>query len=189
MKYTLAICLLLSSAGAVAWAAPSRVDRARFQEILADAAATLTESLDYDRHGGDNPYRIANGTLLSVAPARRGTLPTIEFSPCPGAGEPSASNVLGVEDPGATSTFSEFPPGTTLWGAELCFLNPYDILEVTVVGGSGTATITTEGGAPMTFLGFTDSTGLMSVTIRNLGAEGMPPRSYYYDEITTASAR
>ena len=152
-----------------------------FQHLLVYGGTLLGSS-------GDNPYRIANGTLRSTARERSGTLPEISTAPCSGEDGPFESNALDVQDPGSTSVFSELPVGTTLWGTRICFLNPADVLEVTVEGGSGTLSFTAVADTLESFLGFEDPAGLRSVTIRNLGADGRRPSSYFYDEITTARA-
>jgi hypothetical protein len=182
--FVLAICAW----DVAAQVAPARIDRARFSEILSGAQAVVIEALDYEGHAGDNPYRLANGTLRSTATGRSGTLPTIGSAPCSGEDGPFRSNALDVNDPGSTSVFSEFPEGTTLWSTRVCFMNPEDVLEVSVVGGSGTLTFTAAADTLESFLGFEDAAGLSSVTIRNVGADGRRPSSYFYDEITTARA-
>lgn len=189
---TARLCLLSTLAafccGVAAQGTPSRIDRARFIEILAGAQAVVIEALDYEGHGGDNPYRIANGTLRSSARVWSGTLPTIGQALCTADGGPFESNALSVKDPESTSEFSEFPGGTTLWSARLCFQNSEDVLEVIVAGGSGTLKFTAAAETLGYFLGFEDSAGLRSVTVRNLGAEDRLASTYYFDEITTARA-
>lgn len=93
-----------------------------------------------------------------------------------------------VKDPGSTSVFGAFPEGTTLWVARACFLNPADILEISITGADDTLTLTVEAESLRGVLAFQDSAGLSSITIRNLGNDDSPPAAYYFDEITTARA-
>lgn len=202
MKQSVQSLMLLTSlaVGVAASAEPSAVDEEAFSELLLNSTNIMTEGFDYRAHGGANPYNMKNGTLQSTSAVRGGHFPliqptdslflsgsTIQSASCDGG--PFASNALRLKDAGSTSVFSDFPEGTTLWGTRVCFLNPADMLEVSVVGGGGTLTFTARAESLSSFLAVRDSEGLSSVTIRNRGAEGSPASLYYFDEITTARAR
>ena len=82
--------------------------------------------------------------------------------------------------------FDGFLPDTTAFGVEIFKINPADVLRVRVTGNSGVATFESNFAGPV---GFSDPTGLISVSFENLGAPpSIAPSNYSFDDVITVAS-
>jgi hypothetical protein len=175
------LAFLLSPTTVVA--APIELTAAQWTALTAALPRSVEDfdSLALGAHA--SPMTIANGTYTALTP-------TVTAAPafC-GAGDQCL-----IESTSSFHTprvFSAFPAGTTFWAAtDFVSLNPVDgdVFRVTVVGVSGISVFT----HPLAdgLVGYTDPTGLLSVTFEILG-EGVPGAgifNYSLDDVTTAPA-
>ncbi|MEQ9407601.1 MAG: PEP-CTERM sorting domain-containing protein [Fuerstiella sp.] len=83
-------------------------------------------------------------------------------------------------------TFDLFAAGTTLVGMDVFYINPDNVFDVTVVGGSGMLNLSGQTGTSLgTFLGFQDALGITSIQFRNVTP--FAPSNYSFDNVRTAS--
>ena len=127
-----------------------------------------------------SPFTFSNGTYNSTSNASVNSSSTF----CQTGQCLTNQNIIA-----GVKTFDSFLADTLFWGTDFYnILNGTNPFEVTVVGGSGTATFTGTG-SNNGFWGFYDSLGILSVSFENLGSNGGTSfLNYSFDNITTGSA-
>ncbi len=86
---------------------------------------------------------------------------------------------------GDLRTFGAFAAGTNFFGLDLTAITEADVFRIDVTGGSGSETFNVTGSG---LLGFGDTSGLSSVSILNLGPDGVagsPFSNYGLDDVIT----
>ena len=180
-RLVVSFAILMSPA--MAAAAPIELSAAQWAALTAALPQTVVdfESLALGAHA--SPLILANGTYTAPAPFVS-DLATF----CGAAGDRCL--LEGTSNFHNPRVFSGLPAGTRFWAAMDFFsINPVDgdIFRVTVVGNSGVSIFT----HPLAdgFVGYTDPTGLLTVTFEILG-EGSPGAgifNYSLDDVTTAA--
>ena len=84
----------------------------------------------------------------------------------------------------APRTFSALPTGTQFWGTDLKLVRPANLFDVTVIGNSGVLNLL--GISLGSFIGFSDTTGLISLSFKNTSS-GTGLGNYSFDNVRTAA--
>lgn len=161
-----------------ALAAPVLLNAADFNTAIAPLSAVVEDFEGFASGSKPSPFTLANSTFTSdvatVYPANTYITPT--------------SQTLGnnAPDPTTGRVFSGFAAGTVLFGLELPLFAASDVLDITVVGLSGTVTFQQTLGSFGGFIGVQDTQGLSSVTFRNIGS-GFSVSQYLFDNVTTGA--
>ena len=165
--------------GSTAQALPSQLDEATFNTAIT-GLAKQTETFGPETLGlKGSPYVFENGTYTD--PSGDNAIISNSASLCPTAGNKCLTN----EKTGGLKTIDTFPAGTLYWGADMHFVETDDVIEITVVGGSGNLVITQDSVDWEGFVGFHDALGITSIEIRNQGS-GTAFGNYSWDDIVTA---
>ncbi len=176
-KHTAAFLLLTFGLVPAASAAPIQLNSAQFTAAIA-GLTTITEDFEGFTAGSKTePFTFANGTVSGFPVADSVVSDIPEF--CLDAGDQCLTRAIidGVR------TISALPAGTTLWAVTDFFaLSSTDIFRIIVTGNSGTTTFELPGAS---FYGFSDPTGLISVSFINLFG-GFVEGNYSLDDIVTA---
>lgn len=175
---------ILLAASLQARAIPIQLTSAQFAADLAGASSVVVENFTGLGGASSNPsLAFANGTLTTdslnnvLVASSSSLFCGAVLDPC-----------LLTADIADLRTIDALPAGTTLWGADLYFIRPTDLIEITVTGGSGVLSFTTAGSALGGFAGFSDALGITSLTFRDLGTPVGGSGNYAFDNVTTAAA-
>jgi len=171
---------VLLAASIQAHAIPMQLTSAQFATGAASAGSVVVETFEGLFGASGNPLTFANGTATSDGSGGFGV--TLSTTFCGTA----ADRCLVGTDIADLRTIDALPAGTTHWGASLHFIRPTDLMEITVTGGSGILSFTTEASALAGFAGFSDALGITSVAFRDLGTPGGGSGNYSFDNVTTA---
>jgi hypothetical protein len=144
---------------ASAMCAPLSLSKAQF-DALALNRHTIVEDFEQFSTGVLNsPVILANSTYFA-------TLPYVAENIGVGPTKAMLDNDT-IKEP---RVFTSFLPNTTLFATEVrTFNDTFELLRVTVQGGSGPALIQRDLVATGLFIAFSDPLGLVSVTFQNLG--------------------
>ena len=173
---------VLLAASVEAHAIPIQLTSADFATELAGASSVVVE--DFESLGGtsSNPLAFANGTLTT---ASINIALVDSFTLFCGTAPDSCLLTNDIAD---LRTIDALPAGTTLWGSDLYFIRPTDLLQITVTGGSGILSFTTAASALGNFAGFSDALGITSITFRDIASPDGGSGNYSFDNVTTAAA-
>ena len=186
MKSQIAALLTLGIVCAVprADAAPIQLTEVQFNAAIV-GLTTVTEDFEAIATGDKtNPFVFANGTST----VEEGAFSNVSNSAslCGVAGDEclTANIILGLR------TISAFPTGTALWAVtDFSAFIPSNTFRITVTGNSGSSVFDLTGAS---FYGFSDPTGLISISFLNLGTDvggGVISRGNYgLDDIVTAES-
>jgi hypothetical protein len=165
-------------------AAPIELSLAQWTTLTAALPQTVVDFESFALGAHPSPLTLANGTYTSPVPFVSDTALI-----CGTAGDRCLiDNTSNFHFP---RVFSGLPAGTTFWAAtDFYSISPVDddIFRVTVVGNSGVSLFTHK--LADGFVGYTDPTGLLTVTFEIVG-EGIPGSGFFnygLDDITTAPA-
>jgi hypothetical protein len=180
MKTPIAVLILIvgvCSGVPRADAAPVQLTQAEFNAATAGLTTVVEDFEGFPPGNTTDPFTFANGTIT----IEDVFVPAISENPdfCGGAG---GDNCL-IGSIGFLRTISALPAGTTLWAVtDFVAVFQSDTFEITVTGNSGSFVMDL---APATFFGFSDPTGLISISFENLGSFG-GGGNYALDDIVTA---
>lgn len=178
-----AAALLLATSFQVR-ALPIQLTSGQFAADIAGSSSIIVEDFEGMDGASGNPLAFANGTITSddsLATA----LVTASGTFC-GAPLDSCLFTSTITD---TRTINALPTGTTLWGTALYFIRATDLIEITVTGGSGVLSFTSDGASLGGFVGFSDTLGIMSIAFHDLGTPSGGSGNYAFDNVTTASGQ
>jgi len=154
-----------------------------FYSTSAQFAAAATSALNTDTfssyatgtHAGS--FVLANSTFTAAPNS-----PQISNSNifCTATG----NNCLIANSISGARIFSNFDPSTTGFALDAKFLNPGNSFTVTLVTGDGTQSFTQLGSAFSGFFGFSDTSGIQSVSFLNNGSSG-GFSNYSFDNVST----
>lgn len=167
LSYALLACV------SAAQAVPLVLTASEFGAQTAGLARTVEDLEGLTNPAPSSPVELANGSYTSSSPR---IMALVDF-----CGDADQCLLDAYID--RPRTFNALPFGTTFWATDLHLLNPDDVFDITVVGGSGTLNLkqTLVG----SFLAFHDELGLSSVSFRNVSVDGSG--TYSFDNITTVS--
>lgn len=165
-----------------AHAIPVQLSSAQFAAEI--SGAVLVEDFQGLTGASGNPLSFANGRISSDD-ALTTALVATSATFC----GTLLDNCLLTGNIADTRTIDTLPAGTTFWGADMHFIRPTDLLEITVTGGSGVLSFTAAASTFNDFLGFRDTLGITSLMFRDLGTPTGGSGNYSFDNITTADGR
>jgi hypothetical protein len=172
IRFVILSCCLLACVFA-AQAIPLVLTASEFGAQTAGLARTVEDLEGLPNPAPSSPVVLANGSYTSSSPR---VMALVDF-----CGDSDQCLLDAYID--RPRTFNALPSGTTFWATDLHLVNPNDVLDITVVGGSGTLNLTQ---TPVgSFLAFHDQLGLSSISFRNVSVDGSG--TYSFDNITTAS--
>lgn len=172
------LCAALGASGG-ATGLPMSLTKVQFDAMIA-GLTTVVEDFESYPNGTDfaSPFLIANGAFTSATPRVQASAVL-----CGDADQClfDSASVAG------SRTFESFPLGTQFWGADIHLVDATDTLKLTVTGGSGVLALEAAG---VSFVGFTDPSGVTSVEVENLGTDSgggdVGFGNYSFDNVTTA---
>jgi MYXO-CTERM domain-containing protein len=172
MKTTL--CTLFGVLACIhASAAPSLLDASSYAVAIAPLTSVVENFETFQQGYKSSPLQLANSSF---------------HSPNPYVGYIGLFPTQAVIDQGGNAiSFSDFLAGTTVFGANLAGTVASDLLEVTMVGRSGTSTFRSRIDAYRGFVGVEDAQGLISVGFKDLGS-GPLSGNYGFDNVTVGVA-
>jgi hypothetical protein len=163
-----------------AHAIPTSLSKVQFTAQIA-GLTTVIEDFEGYPNGTDflSPFVTLNGTFTSSAPRVQASATLCgDVDQC----------LFDSSSADGPRTFQMFPLGTQFWGSDVSLVDTTDTLKLTVTGGSGVLSFETAG---ISFAGFEDPLGLMSVEFENLGTDSGNGNTgfgnYSFDNVTTAS--
>jgi hypothetical protein len=169
---------LVASVGAAS-AIPMELTRAQFTAATVGLPAVIETFEEFTAGLQPSPLALDNGTYTAPSPFILGGPPF-----CPNA----SKCIIDPLDLTGSRSFSAFPVNTDFWATDFSAVTPTDPFQVTVTGNSGTVVFTHQ--IADGFSGFSDPTGLTSVTFMNLGTlsgGGISHGNYAFDNVTTAA--
>ena len=167
-------CSLLACIS-TARASPLVLTGSEFTVQTAGLARTIEDLEGFTNPAPSSPVMLANGSYTSSSPR---IMALVDF-----CGDSDQCLLDAYID--RPRTFSALPSGTTFWATDLHFVNPNDVFDISVIGGSGSLNLTQ---TPIgSFLAFHDDLGLSSISFRNVSVDGSG--TYSFDNITTVSDR
>jgi hypothetical protein len=160
-------------------AAPIQVTSAEFNAAIVGLTTVVEDFEAFAIGVQPDPFTFANGTV-TVAGIGDPAIVNQDYS-CGVAGDGDAC--LLANGLWELRTISGLPAGTTLWAVTDFFaLKPDNAFRITVTGNSGSSVFDRSTAA---FYGFSDPTGLISISFQNLF---IPPgfSNFSFDDIVTA---
>lgn len=162
-------------------AGPGFLDRTSFKAAV-NGTVTLVDNLDGVPlvPSTSNSILLANGVFSVPAPSLAQVSTWANMAKVVGETSPQGQVAR-------TATFANFTPGTTFFGAEVAIPDS-DSFRITAVGNSGTTVVQMKGQTLNGFAGFSDPTGIISVTFQNLGTLTTPNRfaPVYFGQFSTS---
>jgi hypothetical protein len=166
-----ALALIGVLTSGVTQAQPVQLTESQFQQQTA-GLTSIIENFDAMPLGTPaSPLQLANGKFYGEPQIMNGLWCLL--SPC---------LTVGLTVP---PEFTDFPAGTSFWSGRIIYASSGDVLEATIVGGSGTQSFVlpstgfVTGG---TFTGFHDPAGLHSVSFRLIQGQ----TNYSFDDVSVA---
>ncbi len=154
-------------------AEPAQLTEVQFTAQTAGLSTIIETFDDFPTGSPGSPFTIANGTYTGS--------PQISFGAWCILSQCMNTNFV-------DGNFDGFPKGTTFWSTKIIYASSGDIVQVTVTGNSGVLQFNLPEGIWVSggvFVGFSDPTGLTSITFSRLVEEGS---NYAFDDVTTAAA-
>jgi hypothetical protein len=178
--------LIVAQSASLAEAVPIQLTQPQFATAIAGVSTIVEDFQGVSTGLKSNPFSFSNGRITGSLDAGALTNDPAVFDSAAFCGTGAPPNqCLVTQAILDTRTFDLFPSGTTLWGADMFYIQSTDVIDVTVTGVSGVLNVQTVGSS---FYGFYDPLGLTSIDFVNLGSPGGRSGNYSFDNITTAAA-
>lgn len=166
---------LLLSSESNTHGAPVRLTETEFTSVFSTATNQQTETFEGFATGNHaSPFTFLNGRMTSP--------PTSTPRIITGFGGNSLAADGSIGDP---RVLNAFPSGTDLVGMNLFTFGTSNTYDITVIGGSGTLTLTNQSVADISnFIGFRDASGIVSITVDETDGS---VSNYAFDNLQTAA--
>ena len=176
------------SLATVVHAAPVTLNKTQFLIVTSGLDTVIEDFESFDINDSPIPCPPGGGPCCGPGrPVPPVTLAnSIYMSVCPQIRSNDGNQTLfeNDSDPVSGRVFSSFPTNTTCFGTDLT-LDANQVLDITVIGGSGELNLRASFASLDHFFGVCDPQGLINVSFRNLGGDGyISP--YGFDNVTTA---
>ena len=179
-KATIAAAATLMVLAGRAHAIPIELDATQFAAQVAGTTVTVEDFEGIATGLQSIPFVFSNASFTS-------NFPTL----IDGFILPTRQLMNNAPDPVTGRVFDAFAAGTTAFGLDIGGIHNDDVLTMTVVGASGTLSLSQTIGSLGGFVGFFDAAGLVSVTFHNSGhsiGEGIIAiGNYAFDNVRTAA--
>lgn len=170
------LCLTLGLLAALSvHAAPVQLSEAAFAGALAPLDSTVEDFEGISTGFKSSPLQLANAVFQSQAPY-------VGFEPFF-----APTKILVDQQGNLAATFSSFAAGTTVFGVDLFAIIAGNLVDVTVVGGTGTSVFRSTFSALGGFFGAQDQLGLLSVSFQLVPGQ-QAQGNYAFDNLTTGEA-
>jgi hypothetical protein len=164
----------------------TQLNKAQFVAKTVDLTTVVEDFEGFSPGFKSSPFTFSNGRYTSTVFDDGGNLPSIAGSSTFCGLDTPVDQCLLSGFPEYNRTLDVLPAETTYWSVDMFYIQPSNIIDVTVYGGSGKLNFKTEG---LNFYGFNDPLGIKSIVFNNIGT-GYPDSfsygNYSFDNITTA---
>lgn len=179
MKNVLISLALVFGVTTTAHAIPIQLNQAQFLAATSGLTTVVEDFESFAVGGLASPVTLANATYTAIVPQIRENTNN----------SPTKRLFENAPDPATGRNFTALLANTTLFGADVATLVPLDldVLDITVVGGSGVLNVQASFASLNEFFAVSDPLGLISLSFKNIG-DGLGSTAWGFDNVTTAAA-